>query len=94
MYAQEHEALLRRIVQVLEAEPRVQAAWLLGSFGRGAADEWSDLDLHLAIDDADFERFLEERESLYRRVGHPILIQHDMVQDSRAGARFQLQYLF
>ena len=89
-YAKERDALLERIVRELEGDCRVGAAWLSGSFGRGDADAWSDLDLHLAIASADVASFLAERETLYRRVGDPLLIQGDKASDSQAGARFQL----
>jgi predicted nucleotidyltransferase len=89
-YAKERDVLLGRIVQTLEGDPRVGAAWLSGSFGRGEADEWSDLDLHLAVDDAQFDQFLEERELLYRRVGRPILIQENKASESQVGACYQL----
>ncbi len=32
-----------------QADPRVRAAWLTGSFGKGTADRWSDVDAHLLI---------------------------------------------
>jgi predicted nucleotidyltransferase len=89
-YAKERDALLERIVQEIESDTRVAAAWLAGSIGRGEADAWSDLDLHLAIDTDHLARFLAERETFYRRVGHPILIQEEKTSDSQAGARFQL----
>jgi predicted nucleotidyltransferase len=38
-YRAEREALLARIVGLLEADKRVTAAWLFGSLGRGDADE-------------------------------------------------------
>lgn len=34
-------------------DPRIDAAWLGGSVARGIADDWSDLDVHLAVADAD-----------------------------------------
>lgn len=87
----ERDALLERITARLRADPRVAAVWLSGSFGRDEADEWSDLDLHVAVDDATFERFLDERPQLYAAVGRPLLIQPEMLQsDSQPGARFQL----
>lgn len=57
-YARERSTLLDRIVQLLEADHRVAAAWLSGSFGRGEADDWSDLDLHVAIKEEHFTAFL------------------------------------
>ena len=32
-----------------QADQRVRAAWLTGSFGKGTADRWSDVDAHLLI---------------------------------------------
>lgn len=46
-------ALLLRVVELLRAEPRVLAAWLYGSHGRGEADEYSDLDVWVVTEDVD-----------------------------------------
>jgi len=89
-YARERDALFRQVIQVLETDQRVNAAWLSGSYGRREADEWSDLDLHLAVDDTCVDQFLDERQSLYSKVGRPILVQEDMASNSQTGARFQL----
>lgn len=35
----------------LDGDPQVLAAWLAGSFGRGNADRYSDIDLHLLLAD-------------------------------------------
>lgn len=37
--------LIERAQALLEAEPRVEAAWLAGSLGHGGGDAWSDVDL-------------------------------------------------
>src|SRR4051812_13184180 len=44
-YRAERDTLLRRVQQALERDPRVAAAWLFGSLGRGSEDALSDLDL-------------------------------------------------
>lgn len=49
---QERDRLLRRIRQGLEADPRVSAAWLEGSCGRGDHDALSDLDLAVVVSDS------------------------------------------
>lgn len=49
--------LLKRAVEVLCADDRVLAAWLVGSFATGEADPFSDVDLHCCIDDAATEDF-------------------------------------
>ena len=48
----------------LATDERVVGWGLVGSFGRGEADAWSDLDVLIATDDARFEEFVDrERNS-------------------------------
>ena len=68
--------LLARLVAALRRDRRVVAAWLLGSFAAGTADDWSDLDLHVVVRDEDFADAVEHRMDLYRLVGEPALTQH------------------
>jgi len=49
--------LYDRALEVFSADDRVRAVWLHGACGRGAADAGSDLDLSVAVRDADFEEF-------------------------------------
>lgn len=51
MSASAPDALLARILAVLQADPRIVAAWLSGSRGRGTADDLSDIDLWMAVED-------------------------------------------
>ena len=46
-----------------EADPRIRAAWLAGSFGQKTADRWSDVDAHLLVDPAALNEFREEVET-------------------------------
>jgi predicted nucleotidyltransferase len=89
-YEVRRDEVLRAISSLLEADERVRAAWLSGSFGRREADEWSDLDLHVAVADESLEALLDERLELYRCTGTPVLVQSDMASDSQQSARFQL----
>lgn len=89
-YARARDALLGRITAELDAEPRVTAAWLSGSFGRGEDDAWSDFDLHVAVDDEAFPAFLRERDDWYRRIGLPVLVQPDMPSSTQPESRYQL----
>jgi hypothetical protein len=50
-YAAEREALLERIRAWLSADPRICAAWLAGSYGRGEQDAFSDLDLFAVVEE-------------------------------------------
>jgi predicted nucleotidyltransferase len=87
---QERDHLLDRVTQVLEADERVASAWLLGSFGRAEADEWSDLDLHIAVEDEHLPALLDEHQALFARCGRPLLVLGGMPSNSMPGGRFWL----
>ena len=86
----DRDPLLRRIMQELDADERVAAAWLTGSIGRGEADAWSDLDLHIAIHDGHLADYWNNRFALYNRVGRPVLIQGEIPSNAQPGGHFQL----
>lgn len=48
---------IESLTAAAEADPRVRAAWLAGSYGKGIADRWSDVDAHLLIDPAHSDDF-------------------------------------
>jgi hypothetical protein len=48
---------LHKLQHALEASPAIKAAWLSGSFGRGNADRYSDIDLNLWLDATELESF-------------------------------------
>lgn len=81
---------MRRIVEQLEADARVAAAWLAGSIGRGEDDAWSDLDLHVAVYDQDLPAFWSDIHMLYEGIGRTVLIQEEMASNAQAGGHFQL----
>lgn len=60
--------LIGRAVEVLEADDRIRAAWLAGSFARGDADEFSDVDLHCVITDDSVAQMHED----WRRIADAI----------------------
>lgn len=65
----------------LNDDTQVQAAWLAGSFGRGSADRYSDIDLHLLLADVDAFRAgaREWLESLRPLVLYKLLFDGQMV---------------
>lgn len=71
---EERAALLKHAHETAEADPRVAAAWLFGSFGRGEPDALSDLDLFLVVGDAYLDAVAGERRAFVARVGEPILL--------------------
>jgi hypothetical protein len=70
-----HQVALDRFVSASEADPRVLAAFLGGSYARGAADAYSDLDLCLVTADDTYADFYADRHSFMRQVGEPIFLE-------------------
>lgn len=48
------------LVDHFKKDPRIRAIWIGGSVGRGEEDLYSDLDLYVAVEDGEFERFFAE----------------------------------
>jgi predicted nucleotidyltransferase len=67
-----HEVLIREASKALEADPRIRACWLEGSFATGTADPWSDVDLHVAVTESGWDDIIAERFALIGRI-RPVL---------------------
>lgn len=61
-------ALIQEASAAFQADKRILACWLEGSFAAGTADAWSDVDLHIAVVDENWEALLGERLQLVGRV--------------------------
>jgi len=59
---------LEALQVALEQHPLVRAAWVEGSLGRGNADRYSDVDLHVLVSEADLPAFKAEAEGWLNRV--------------------------
>lgn len=55
--AARHEAVIARLTQVAHDDERIVAAWLQGSRADGSADDFSDIDLYLAVRDDAYASF-------------------------------------
>src|SRR6185295_18343811 len=55
--AARHEALIQRLTAAARADERVVAAWLQGSRADGSADDFSDIDYYVAVEDQAFGSF-------------------------------------
>jgi hypothetical protein len=65
-------AALLRLLEAIEADPRVRALQVRGSLARGAADEFSDVDTRVWIRDDEYDAALADLPSLARTVGTPL----------------------
>jgi hypothetical protein len=63
------EAFVDRFVNACRADDRVVAAFLGGSYVKGYADAYSDVDLCIITTDPSFEEFLNTREAFLRSLG-------------------------
>jgi predicted nucleotidyltransferase len=70
----EQQAVLERFTKACNADERVAAAFLGGSFARGAADAYSDLDFYAITTDDGYDSFYADRQAFMRRLGNPVYL--------------------
>jgi predicted nucleotidyltransferase len=70
-----HQVVLNRFVAACQADARVVAAFLGGSYAHGTADAYSDLDLGLITTDMAYEDFLAGRAAFIRLLGEPLFLE-------------------
>ncbi len=70
-----HQVAIDRFVAACQADERVVAAFLGGSYARGTADAYSDLDLYLITTDEAHEDFFAGREAFMRLLGEPVFLE-------------------
>ncbi len=69
------QVVLERFINACRQDQRVIAAFLAGSYARGAADAYSDLDLDLITTDEDFDDFYARRHAFMRQLGEPLFLE-------------------
>ena len=70
-----HHDVLDRFLSACRTDERIVAAFLGGSYVKGAADRFSDLDLYFITTDEAYEEFLTERAAFVRRLGEPLYLE-------------------
>lgn len=70
-------AALSRLLDAVEADPRIRALEIKGSMARGTADEHSDLDTRVWIADDEYNAALDDLPSLVRAAGKTLDILFD-----------------
>src|SRR5262245_29865575 len=69
------QIIVDRFVAACQADTRVLAATLHGSYARGAADDYSDLDLGLITTDDAYDAFVAGRAAFVRQLGEPAFLE-------------------
>src|SRR6266581_7691387 len=72
---QNHQVVMNRFVAACQADERVVAAFLGGSYARDTADAYSDLDLYLITSDEAYDDFFAGRAAFLRLLGEPVLLE-------------------
>src|SRR5512133_3986362 len=88
-HVSERAALLALARKLLLDDPRIVAAWLHGSIGRGTQDEWSDLDLWIVVANEQMERVRAERHVFASGVGK-VLLTVEAPQNAPQGGAYLL----
>ena len=68
-------SVVERFAALSQGDDRISAAFIGGSFARGAADEHSDLDLFLVVTEEHIGAFRDARTDLLHQLGEPLF--HD-----------------
>lgn len=69
----EAAALMRRVTQLLQEDPRVVAAWLADSFGQPTDNGWSSAWLQVVVKDEDIDWFVLNCTTSVAQVAEPLL---------------------
>ena len=70
-----HQEIVDRFVAACQADERIVAAFLGGSYAEDKADKYSDLDLYFITTDEAYKIFVAERESFIRLLGEPLFLE-------------------
>jgi predicted nucleotidyltransferase len=70
-----HQATISSFITACQSDPHILAAVLYGSHAHGAADEWSDLDLAVVVDDPAYDDFVAGREDFIGQLGEPLFME-------------------
>lgn len=68
-----HRDMLQRAVNYFRGDERVVGTILGGSFARGDADFYSDVDLYIVTREGSFKAVFDERDAAARTIGSPLL---------------------
>lgn len=76
-----HQAFVGRFLQVCEEDKRILAACLIGSYAKGKADPYSDIDLMVITTDSAYQEFYQQRESFLQSLGDLVFLEDFGIPD-------------
>ncbi|MBP2354267.1 putative nucleotidyltransferase [Kribbella aluminosa] len=68
------QAVIKRAAEVLLADERVLGVYLIGSYATGAADRFSDVDVHLVVTDDSTDWYTEHWDDVLRELTGPTVL--------------------
>jgi predicted nucleotidyltransferase len=74
MIPENHRAVVERFIELCQTDERITVAMLVGSYAKGTADAYSDLDVCVLAADEAFEELTGEKEDFVRRLGEPVFM--------------------
>ena len=83
--------MLERLEAGLRRDERIVAVWVGGSIGRVEADDLSDIDIHLAVQDERCAELNAHRRAFVSKFGEPLRIQEAPQNTPPGGARSSWQ---
>jgi predicted nucleotidyltransferase len=83
----ERQGLLDHAARLLSEDEHIAAVWLIGSLGRGDADQWSDIDLWIVVEDDAVDRVTSARSDFAASLGR-LILQQDAPQNAPMGGTF------
>jgi predicted nucleotidyltransferase len=66
---------MNHFMEACQADERMVAAFIGGSYARGKTDAYSDLDLYLITSDETYDDFTTSLEVFMRRLGEPLFLE-------------------
>lgn len=79
---------IEKLISQIEMDGRIRAAWLEGSLGRGNADRYSDLDIHMLLNDSDITDFKSNIDTWLSHI-RPLVLFNLLFNDSMINAMTQ-----
>jgi hypothetical protein len=88
----ERDALRQNIERAVVSNPAYAAAYFTGSIGRGAEDEWSDLDIWIIVRDEAIDAIKQSVSTIVAQIGEVVLIEEAPQNAPQGGAYLLVLY--